>query len=501
MYNKFFKEGIPSHSEGMSSPDLLKGVSADILPNVQSMILQGHGRNHVAFVFLSFTDNAEILKQGLTKLAFHSDLKITTGVENWRQRYQKRHFDIDGGINVNLYLSAYTYEKFGLEGPQMPTDSYFQIGMSHRGMKGSLIRKWDQPNWQFKPGKHQQIDALYMIANDVYHDIQTHIVELTQFLAKEKLGKVLFVEEGIRGKGSRETFGFVDGISQPPILNVDKKTLRIENRKIVLDGHLGSYVVFQKWEQDKEAFDQAVKAITWQVYFSSQASNMSPGEKKNWEKQIAFQNWAENIEAQIMGRFKDGTPISVATEPIISNGKATPAQLEAIKAFNEYESDPKIPKKEKDEYGSNCPFFAHIRKVNPRTSKAIRGVPKGYNLPKDPLIRIVRRGIPYSQGKKKGLLFLSFQASIQFQFLVLLGWANDIRFPKAKNQPNVKRGIDPIIGRGSFNKPTPYTFTNFETGKKVKVLYNFRNLITLRGGEYFYAPSLDWFRQFYPDNA
>jgi Dyp-type peroxidase family len=86
--------------------------------------------------------------------------------------------------------------------------------------------------------------------------------------------------------------------------------------------------------------------------------------------------------------------------------------------------------------GNRCPVQAHARAANPR-------------LPAERNRRIVRRGIPYEQVAtgSQGMLFISYQASIADQFVFIQ-----------------KR----LASQDS----------------------NFSRFITLRGGEYFFAPSL-----------
>lgn len=77
---------------------------------------------------------------------------------------------------------------------------------------------------------------------------------------------------------------------------------------------------------------------------------------------------------------------------------------------------------------------------------------------KEPNTRIFRQGIPHEEGEEKGLLFQSFQAFLDAQFeLLLKGWALN------QHHPRQNAGVDPIVS-------TPLT--------------------TIRGGEYFYFPSI-----------
>jgi hypothetical protein len=111
---------------------------------------------------------------------------------------------------------------------------------------------------------------------------------------------------------------------------------------------------------------------------------------------------------------------------------------------------------------------------------------------------MARRGITYGQrlvhpdtqefidhpNDGVGLLFMSYQASIENQFRFMqTQWANNANFPSAGV------GIDPIIGQGTgapvnHNWPDPWGQATspqpFPSG----------NFVHLKGGEYLYAPSL-----------
>ncbi|MBM3222261.1 MAG: hypothetical protein FJZ47_00435 [Candidatus Tectomicrobia bacterium] len=137
----------------------------------------------------------------------------------------------------------------------------------------------------------------------------------------------------------------------------------------------GSYVVFRKLEQRVRAFKMMERRL-------AQALNLT-GED------------AERAGAFIVGRFEDGTPVTLQA----TDGRPT-------NAFT-YVDDPD---------GGKCPLQAHVRKVTPRQP----GTP-----------RIVRRGIPYGArpplppgepdlgafpANGVGLLFICYQGSITRQF-------------------------------------------------------------------------------------
>jgi len=177
--------------------------------------------------------------------------------------------------------------------------------------------------------------------------------------------------------------------------------------------------------------------------------------------------------ALVMGRFEDGTPVVLKCTP----GGPTPAPNN----FN-YEEDPD---------GRKCPLQGHIRKVNPRQE----GIP-----------RIVRRGITYGNRETEppdnpsleelpsegvGLLFMCYQSNIAQQFEVLqYVYANDPRFP-GEQEP----GIDPIIGQSGGNGVGQLRWpTRWNDPRDQHKRLDFHSFVTLKGGEYFFAPSIHFLK-------
>lgn len=127
-----------------------------------------------------------------------------------------------------------------------------------------------------------------------------------------------------------------------------------------------------------------------------------------------------------------------------------------------------------------CPLAAHIRKTNPR----IKGF-KNAN--------IVRNGIPYgtelsgpTDTSKRGLLFACYQSSIEngYQF-IQREWINEKNFSKANAGFDIFTAQPPNEG--------PLNVTLFDPSQKpIKTkLPDFQKVVTMKGGEYFFVPSID----------
>lgn len=90
-----------------------------------------------------------------------------------------------------------------------------------------------------------------------------------------------------------------------------------------------------------------------------------------------------------------------------------------------------------------------------------------------------------------GLLFMAYNhtLAVQFEFTQKI-WANNPGFPKALPLP----GIDPVMGQRPV---TPHEWPKvWEDAAQGTVPLPFQGFVTMRGGEYFSAPSLNFLKVF-----
>jgi deferrochelatase/peroxidase EfeB len=273
-----------------------------------------------------------------------------------------------------------------------------------------------------------------------------------------------------------EHFGFVDGRSQPLYLADDFvlnpwgqpiRERRYEHRpfdrwkpfeplKRVLRPDpfgtdaacLGSFLVFRKLEQDVRGFVEAEERLARRLGLQGAA--------------------AERAGAMVVGRFRDGSPLS-----------HSPVAGWNPRGENDFVySD--------DERGWRCPLHAHVRRVNPRGSVdgsdererrlTRRGVTYGATWP------VPGPGVPVDTlpDKDVGMLFMAYQASIRRQFaFVQKQWVNSPDFPKHDV------GVDALVGTGGSTHRWPSHFNGHE-----KVPDVFGAHVRMRGGEFFFTPSL-----------
>lgn len=219
----------------------------------------------------------------------------------------------------------------------------------------------------------------------------------------------------------------------------------------------GSYFVFRKLEQNVRDFKAREKEIAEILGLTGES--------------------AELAGAMMIGRFEDGTPVTLQRK----DGNHNPVSNN----FN-YESDTK---------GLKCPFHSHIRKSNPRgETKAAderdhlmprRGVTYGNRIWENNVVNSKLDEDHFPVGGV-GLLFMAYQSDIikQFEF-TQQSWVNNQNFSK----PNT--GLDPVIGQG---EPTILQKQPKEWGEEGKRSVDFHGFVSLKGGEYFFAPCISFLK-------
>jgi len=329
--------------------------------------------------------------------------------------------------------------------------------------------------------------------------------------------------------GEVEPFGFVDGISQPTIDWEEKRKIhgdQLQYNNVValgefllgysneynkytdrplldpssksaaellpaLDqpqqkdlGRNGTYLVMRQLEQD-------VRGL-WQ--FVDKATGSKPGERTR-------------LAEAMVGRAMDGSPlVPLQDKPIDGVGED-----EKDRAYNQftYDSDPA---------GVRCPFGAHIRRSNPRNAdfpNPVKGMIShlvqtfgfGRKSIRDDLMsptrfhRLLRRGREYGPGlspqdalqpkpaddPERGLHFICVNANIARQFEFVQGaWLMSTKFNGLSEESDPLMGNrEPVAGC-----PYPAYFSiPSESGLRER-RSDLPQFVTVRGGAYFFLPSL-----------
>ena len=250
----------------------------------------------------------------------------------------------------------------------------------------------------------------------------------------------------------------------------------------------GSYLVMRQLEQDVRGF--------WNFLYRQAGRNLAD---------------ANQLGAKMVGRTRAGDPlVPIQDETIPGTDLRTVTQNQFT-----YENDP---------VGARCPFGAHVRRTNPRNGdfaerhlNALRKLinmlgfgPKGFY---DDLTssvrfhRILRRGREYGsellpEGAlqpappnelPRGLHFICVNANISRQFEFLQNaWVANTKFSGTIGES------DPLLGNRESMPGCPVTgnFTIPGDGTVRQRVSGLPQFVTVRGGAYFFLPSLRALRYF-----
>ncbi len=452
------------------------------LDNIQPNILKSHGRKFVRFLFIQFLDDSSPTELGekLYQLYFEGDygFKVVNStadqLENTTRFNSNRHtVDHQDSIVVNLHLSFNGLSKFESINSGDPNwDLYFRKGMKY------FIDTFNDPPADKWGDYDARIDAMISLASNAEKSLEAAESKIREILSPS--AQILFTEDGkklFKGEDAIEPFGFKDNISNPRFFfdygrHYEAMTSKF---KIALDPAGGSYLVFRKLEQDITKFNCKVAAL-------AKALNITK----------------EYAEAQIVGRFKNGVPLTISSNPDLKS--KTKEERDLIEEFDHnhigYEAD---------EQGLKCPYHAHIRKCNPRNERSKILEETAYQGKADHEIfgLIVRRGIPYEEEvngeKKTGLLFLCYQSDIVHQFVpIQKDWCNhpdSILITEGEFKKKI--GLDPISGQYPTNPKIVENSWQKEWGKEgsQKSYHGFQDTVTFKGGEFFYTPPINYIRE------
>ncbi|MGH8931552.1 MAG: Dyp-type peroxidase [Egibacteraceae bacterium] len=460
------------------------GDAAIMLKELQANIVKGHVRDALVMMFLQFGDrgDARAFLSALVPL-MKSAKRHLNEVKDYKAK------GTSGTTYVGVGLTKEGYDALGIAA--LPADASFRRGMKDPGSRQTLA---DPPPSVWEAPYRQAIHAVVLIGDSRDAPVNARHNEILALLPDT--ATVLGEETGLTQLNDHgdpiEHFGYIDGRSQPLFLEEDIAAERDRtdgtdawdpaaplDRVLVADPaapdpnvHFGSYFIFRKLEQNVRRFKQAEEDLADTLGL------------KGRDRDLAG--------AMLVGRFRDGTPLTLqrgdgSHHPIMNN-------------FT-YDSDGQ---------GTKCPFHAHIRKTNPRGSG-------GAEPPQDERRHLMaRRGQTYGERadvpfddsvpphsrprEGVGLLFMAFNANIniddnpplaQFDFTQNL-WANNPDFPRV---PPVPHGLDPVIGQGPRQRQT---YPTQWAGTQTQEVDAIAQAVRMKGGEYFFMPSLAFLRSLSP---
>lgn len=318
---------------------------------------------------------------------------------------------------------------------------------------------------------------------------------IDQVLTKEPTSQgltVLASQEAYLPDTNKEPFGFRDGMSQPtvegsgrdgadeePLIAAGEFILNYRNEYNLLPpmplnprlGPNGTYLVYRKLEQDVAAF--------WNFMYAEAGGEPT---------------LAEWIAAKCVGRWRSGAPLTLAPNEDNPALGADPVQSN------------KFGYAHSDQAGYGCPVGSHVRRTNPRDSLQPDPAASRDAVSKH---RMIRRGRIYgpeypddvvdyltqfarqrgsesfvNEDSSKGLAMVIINADLKRQFeFIQQTWVND---PKFDGLYDTK---DPLLANHgeAVNRNNTMTIPRRPLRKEIHDLPNF---VTLKGGGYFFLPSV-----------
>jgi Dyp-type peroxidase family len=406
----------------------------------------------------------------------------------------------DEPYRFNLAFSASGLASLGLTEQDLGTfQREFVQGMAHPERSNVLGDRYsdDPEKWLWGAGE-QAVDAAALLYAHSDDDLAERGAELEKLL--EKFGVGFRKQDIAIPEDGREHFGFADGFAQPFVKGSGRRRQpgddKIATGELVLGytnaygkvtsvpsagrrrgtrehpfllqgaerisfGYNGSYLVIRQLRQDVAGFWQ----YCWDAAVAEQAPDLAERSKL--------------IAARMIGRWPNGVPLVQAPD-------AERAVNAGLNDFRFRDSDPD---------GLKCPFGAHIRRAYPRD---MFGDSAKEGLHDANLHRIVRRGRAYGpklpgamprtdDGQERGLFFMALNANLRRQFeFIQQTWINSCKFA------GLSAERDPLIGKEAFDfddQPVPRSFS--VQAEPVRHRYEgLPKVVQVRGGEYFFMPSL-----------
>jgi Dyp-type peroxidase family len=441
--------------------------------DIQGFVLRGYNLPLARYIFLHF-EHPQRARRLIGRL-----LGVITTGQRWDQGKKPQStvniaFTHAGLVSLDLPIA--TILSFPVE---------FQQGMKARagilGDKGANSpERWD-PIWH-----DDRVHAWLGVNAQSQPALEAACADLQNILEETEGAIIAGAQDAaaivLDGKPTaKEHFRFTDGFGNPDYLGVERKAQPGQG-KLTSDGtwvplatgelllgyadeagelpvapvpHLlasnGTFMVYRKLHQNVATFRQYLN---------------------EWGK--AYPGGKEKLASKFIGRWRDGTPVELSPDEPAPSITRDP-NLSTNFTYGD------------DLDGTRCPIGAHIRRVNPRDAFGFNGRLINRR-------RITRRGLPYGtfvpEGKPvvdtedRGTIFMALNASISRQFeFVQQQWIN------YGNDAHLGNERDPLMGnhggKGRFVVQGDTTPTN-----PPFICSHLPNFVELRGGDYFFLPSI-----------
>jgi|GEM_PF-5152733 len=411
---------------------------------------------------------------------------------DWLATVKPSRADADDAVLYNVLFTVEGLKLLGLEPQTLQMDLAFQRGARHPDTSTKLGESLTTDTWQ---GHQQTWHAALLIWHD--SDLEPHLPEGCQLAVEHGAG---IKQDGSliqsRGELSFGHFGVLDGISKLVYTEEDYRalsdkpaaawrwdprqklsTLLVPDPFAESSSAFGSYFVFRKYEQDLAEFNRRIDEIEAEIE-RRRASSTHDGRGVLSPEQRGFKAFEgvgpgallkELIKQWIFGRTSTGES--------------------AFGPGNNFTFDD-------DNAGLQCPFHAHMRKMNPRGQTG--------DMAFERTKMFARRGTSYikstfreapgeskSETAKgaKGLLFWSAQASIADQFeFTMERWSNG-KNNDSKHLPTPD--LDSVIAHRDLDERVHAGWNLWKSSTEID--FTIWSAVKLVGADYLYAPSLEGF--------
>lgn len=407
----------------------------------------------------------------------------------------------DGDARPNPWLAELRHEVHGARRDTHHHEERVHVAFTHAGLErlglaggelksfprelrqgmGNPLRAHvlgDKPEgWEFGAPHQPTVHALLLLFAKTPEGIVAVRDRLVSRLADHG-GRIVHEDSAELRQPLHEPFGFRDGIAQPHIAGSPRARrsheVEVPAGEFVLGypnayqelppspkgkdgfdiGKNGSYLVYRKLRQDTSGF--------WQCML---ARAEPAGDPKA----------ATKLAASIVGRWPSGAPL-------VKYPDRDPGSSGTTDDFSFAKDDPD---------GAKCPLGAHIRRANPRDMLLPTPAQSTQAVERH---RLLRRGRPYGppaeatplaaakpQAAERGLVFLALNASFRRQFeFVQQTWINNPKFGSLFDER------DPLVGTVDAGGQH-FSIPGVPARRR---LANLQSFVTVRGGGYFFVPSL-----------
>lgn len=517
------------------------------ISEVQGNILPGFMKPRMAVLALQFGNLAEAKRwltgvlPLVTTLADVMPSRMKVRAARLAQGVSAGHTDVVSDLDDRWLNVAFSYgaiAKLVANNADSRTDAGkfadegFRAGLAARsallGDPTDPAAEGNPANWLFG-GPGQEADVLLVLGADREGSMKGFADKVRETAAACGMHCLYEEHGGKLDRLGREHFGFQDGVSQPGVRGrIDAATYLtartiasqevpeawlygLPGQYLIWPGAFvvgyetpgadpmlpappelpgppwmrnGSFAVYRRLRQDVPGF---------RAFAEQQAAHLT---KEGFEGMTG-----PVLQANLFGRWPSGAPLArtpdaddedLGRNPLANNHFEFAADTPALTLRSGARDD--FPRAKADPVGLTCPLASHIRKVNTRDVGNDQGGRRSSFQR-----RILRRGLPFGPrlpedgpdpaNGNRGLMFLSYQASIvdQFEFLCS-AWMGD---PIAPRSPG---GFDLVIGQngqpGQDRQRSCLLLKPGATGTVTAV----DDAVIPTGGGYFFSPSMSAMR-------